>query len=449
VLFPCDATCGLSLAAHGDPTPSYPNSSCEYLLPSTTHFAFGDAAVSTFIQKPVQHPISINLLQRFPTNMVGFLHLPCEIRNSVYEEALGSGRNIDFRDQDELVPFAVSKQVRDESASYFYQHNAVTVYAPAAATGTATILPPIIDRYLRFLRRLTINATVGRSTMPETRKAATAIAALAGVGAQFAELNIRIESSLSRILNSRVDDSVMGSNHAITLAIRTVLQSNVAKVIRIQLEGAWFAPGVAQTLKAAFSTQLEFVADDENGGKELIDASKPESKLERLLFGRYSNTHLPDLDFSNQDITDMSSGSDSGSSASTPSTLLSSCCSAFSDLDAFKVSSSGPGSDDKENEDRNDSVMGDNDTSEPFFSLDDIEEWSGEEEQGMGDEALDDMDDLDEDAEMEDVTQGDFDAFVHNQRELANEIANDEDITYMTNFAPDLLLSSHNLGHLV
>jgi hypothetical protein len=377
--------------------------------------------------------------------MVGFLHLPCEIRNSVYEEVLGSGRNIDFRNQDELVPFAVSKQVRDESASYFYQHNAVTVYAPTAATGTATILPPITDRYLRFLRRLTVNVTVGQSTTPETRKVATAIAALAGVGAQFAELNIRIESSLSRVLNSRVDDSVMGSNHAITLAIRTVLRSDVAKIIRIQLEGAWFAPGVAQTLKAAFSTQLEFVADDETGGKKSINASK----LERLLIGRYSNTHLPDLDFTDQDITDMSSGSNLGSSASTPSTLFSSRSLAFSDLDAFKVSSSGPGSYEKENEDRNDSVMGDDDTSEPFFSLDDIEEWSGEEEQGMGDEVLDDMDDLDEDAEMEDVTQGDFEAFVHNQRELANEIANDEDITYMTNFAPDLLLSGHNLGHLV
>jgi hypothetical protein len=377
--------------------------------------------------------------------MVGFLHLPCEIRNSVYEEVLGSGRTIDFSNQDELVPFAVSKQVRDESASYFYQHNAVTVYAPTAATGTATILPPITDRYLRFLRRLTVNVTVGQSTTPETRKVATAIAALAGVGAQFAELNIRIESSLSRVLNSRVDDSVMGSNHAITLAIRTVLQSDVAKIIRIQLEGAWFAPGVAQTLKAAFSTQLEFVADDETGGKKSINASK----LERLLIGRYSNTHLPDLDFTHQDITDMSSGSNLGSSASTPSTLFSSRSLAFSDLDAFKVSSSGPGSYEKENEDRNDSVMGDDDTSEPFFSLDDIEEWSGEEEQGMGDEVLDDMDDLDEDAEMEDVTQGDFEAFVHNQRELANEIANDEDITYMTNFAPDLLLSGHNLGHLV
>jgi hypothetical protein len=383
--------------------------------------------------------------------MVDFLELPSEIRNAVYEEVFGSGRNIDFRNQDELVPLAVSKQTRDESASYFYQHNAVTIYAPTTANGNATILPPIADKYLRFIRRLTIHATIGHSTISETRKVATAIAALAGVGAQFAELNIRIESRLSRILSSRVDDCTMGSNHAMTLAIRAVLQSNVAKIIRIQLEGVWFAPGVAQTLKAAFSTRLEFVADDANGEKVSINISNLGANLERSLIGRDAITHLTDLDFSSQDITDMSSGSELGSSASTPSTLLSSRCSALADLDMFKVSSSGPDSDEKEYEDRNDSVMGDDDTSEPFFGLDDIEEWSNEVELGPGgeDENLDDLEELDEDEEMEDVPQEDFDALAHNQRELAYGMAIDEDITYFTNFAPDLLLSRHKLGHLV
>jgi hypothetical protein len=377
-------------------------------------------------------------------NMANLLDMPCEIRNMLYKEVLGTGRNIDFRNQNELATLAVSKQLRDESSSYFYQHNAVTIYVPASATTTATILPPIADRYLRFLRRLTIRATVGHSISLETRKIATAIAALAGIGAKFTELNIYIESSLSRILNCRVDDSIMGSNHAITSAIRTVLRSDVAKKCRIHLEGAWFAPGVAKTLKANFSSQLEFIADQNT---LVMDAST----LERELAGQHASTHLTGLNLSNQDITDITSSHDhSSSSALTPSPLPFSRCSPFSDLDAFDAQSFGMGSEDNEDKKRTDSVMGDDDASEPFFSEDDIEGWSGVEEQGTGDEDnMDDLDDLDVDEEMEDVDQDDLQALVHNQQEIAHRMANESDIIYGINFAPDWLLYRHNMGHLV
>jgi hypothetical protein len=370
--------------------------------------------------------------------MVSLLDLPCEIRNTLYEELLGSDRKLDPRNRNELAAFAVSKQLHNEVSSYFYQSNAVTINAPSAATDTATILPPIADQYLRFLRRLTIHALVGQSTTLLTRKVATAIAALAGIGAQFTELNMFIQSPLSRILNSRVDDSIMDSNHAITVAIRTVLRSGVTKTFRIQLEGAWFAPGVAQALKAEFGSQLELFADGTTLGSNT-------STVERPLIGRYSTTHLTELDLCGEDVAVISCSDYSDSPSSTLSTLPSSLNSAFSSLDTFSVPSFGLSFEEDEDKDQNDT-----DPREFFFNEDDIEAWSAQETQGMDDEeVLGDMEDLDEDEEMNDVDQDDFEAIVRNLEENAHHRANIETVTYMTNFAPDLLLSRHHLSHLM
>jgi hypothetical protein len=38
---------------------------------------------------------------------------------------------------------------------------------------------------------------------------------------------------------------------------------------------------------------------------------------------------------------------------------------------------------------------------------------------------------------------------VHNQQEIAHRMANESDIIYGINFAPDWLLYRHNMGHLV
>jgi hypothetical protein len=40
---------------------------------------------------------------------------------------------------------------------------------------------------------------------------------------------------------------------------------------------------------------------------------------------------------------------------------------------------------------------------------------------------------------MEDVPGDETSAFMQNLREVAHHVANGDDITYMTNFAPDLL----------
>lgn len=378
------------------------------------------------------------------STMASFTNLPSELRNACYDELLSCENNSQRRIPHELAMFSVSKLLHEESSSYFYQHNVIAVDIPSATTDIASILPPIADKYLRYLKRLDIYALTGPPTSQRTHQAATAIAALACVGARFDKLNLFIGSSLSHVLNSRVDDSIMGGSHPITIAIRNVLLSNVAKVFRIAFESAWFAPGVAQTLQAEFGPCLEF----HSGGIPTHDFAL----LERQLSGRYSSAHLSTLGLTHEETSDMQCDAFSTSPASTPSSLPSSLCSAFADLDTFSVSSFELGSDDKEEEDHDESFAHDIDTSEqPFFTEDDIEEWSAstQEEQGNEEDMMDDLEALDADDEMEDVSQEESRAFMRNLKEVAHHIATDEDVTYMTNFAPDLLLSRHHLGHLV
>jgi hypothetical protein len=376
--------------------------------------------------------------------MARFTDLPPEMRNAMYNELLTGGSRLQHRDQHELALFTVSKQLHEESSSYFYQHNAIVIDAPLATTDTATNLPPIADRYLCFLKRLTVRTFVGHAALQRTRKAAAAIVALSCIGANFDELNVLIKSPLSHILNSRVDDSTLHNAHPIILAIRKVLESNVTKRFRIQLQDAWFAPGVARALQADFGSRLEFYRNETH--------AQDVQSLECSLIGRYSSTHLTDLDLDMDNAMNMRSGEESASLMSTPSTLRSSLGSPFAGLDTFSVSSFEMNSDDCEKKDF-DAALANHDTrGAPFFTEDDIEEWSAstEEEQGSDEEdTLEDMGDLDGDDEMEDVEQDEVDAIMHNMEAISHHVANDDDVTYMINFAPDLLLSRHHRHHLV
>jgi hypothetical protein len=376
--------------------------------------------------------------------MVCFNDLPPEVRNVMYEQLLRVGTKSGHRIPNELAMFTVSKQLHQESSSYFYQNNVIAIDTPSTTKETASIIPPVADKYLRYLRRLEIHAQTGRTTSQRTQKAATAIAALSCIGAQFDELDLLIESPMSHILNSRVDDSIMDDSHPITTAIRRVLQSNVTKIFRIALENAWFAPGIAQALQADFGACLEFYMDGTHTHDALL--------LERRLTGRYSSTHLADLGLTSEEAADMHHHEHSPSPVTTPSSLPSSLCSAFADLDTFSVSSFELGPDDNENKDYNATFANDAIAYEqPFFTEGDIEEWSAstQEEQDNEEDMLEDMEGLDGDDEMEEVSQEESRAFMRNMKEVAHLVANDDDVTYMTNFAPDLLLTRHHLGHLV
>jgi hypothetical protein len=363
------------------------------------------------------------------TNFVDVL--PAEVRNRLYEQLMTEENT----SSNALALFTVSKQAHQEASSFYYQNNAVAIDTPSPSIGAATILPPIADRYLRYLKRFTLNALAGQSNMPRTRKVAAAIASLSCIGAQFSELSIVVTSSLSQILNARVDDSVLEDAHPITEAIRTVLRAKVAKTFRLYMQNTWFAPGVARNLHTTFGSQVEFY--------ERETRCYDMSSLERSLIGRYSSMHLTSLGLGDENTT---AADYDNSSASTPSSLRSSLGSAFSDLNSFTVSSWEMGLDKGDAQAGSDSSMNDDDAGEPpFFTDDDIEDWSAstmeeyddDDEEVLGD--LDDLDDLDEDDEMEDVSQEEILDVMCNLQEIANHEANEDDIEYMVNFAPEFL----------
>ncbi|KAH7070111.1 hypothetical protein FB567DRAFT_220429 [Paraphoma chrysanthemicola] len=371
--------------------------------------------------------------------MARFIDLPPECRNSLYHELLGSEIKPQRRIPHELAMLTVSKQIHDESSSYMYQNNNIVIDAPSDTTGSATILPPISDRYLRYLRTLTIQAFIGPGILEQTRKVATAIASLPSIGARFTVLTCLFTSPLSHLLTSRVDDTVMDQTHPITSALRGVLESNVAEIVRIQLDHVWFAPGVARHLKSDFGTRVEFSVN----GNIVLDMDS----LERSLTGRYSSTHLVALGLDAVDVEMTPTPN------STPSSLPSSLCSAFADLDTFSVTSFEWSSDEEESPFKDfddDSTQDQADAAEqPFFTEDDIEEWSAATDRQKEEEELGIRDDTGEDEEMDDVQQEDILAIMRNMEENAHHVANKHDISYMANFAPELLLSRHHLGHLV
>jgi hypothetical protein len=369
--------------------------------------------------------------------MAGFSDMPPEVRNIMYEQLLAGENRPRLRVDNELAMLTLSKQLHNEASSYFYQNNELAIDAPAQNSEAATILPPIADKYLRYLRHLTLYTLTGHPDLLRTRQVAKTISSLANIGADFDALNIFITSPLSHLLSSRVDDSVLDADHPITVALRYVLQAGVTKLIRIELKNAWFAPGIARSL-ASSSSQIEFFTD----GALTQDLSL----LERPLTGRYSSTHLTGFGLSQEHV--VNTHDIASSPLSSPSSLPSSLCSAFAGLDTFSVTSFEYSSDevDVPDSDFDDSTHA---AEQPFFTEDDIEEWSAsteevEQEQG----SLEEMDDLDGDEEMEGIEHDEVQGILHSMEEAAHDAANGEDITYMANFAPDLLLSRHHLGHL-
>jgi hypothetical protein len=383
--------------------------------------------------------------------MLNLTDLPPELRNAVYDELHDSKRRKPYKRIDnELALFTVSKLLHAESTSYFYQHNAMAVDASSPTTDTATILPPIADKYLRFLRRLTVYAAVEEAKSPSTQKVASIIASLATICANLEQLHIHLRSPFSKLLNSRVDDSVMDVDNPVTVALRHLLDSGVAKTIFVEVKNAWFAPGVAQTLAARYDTRLQFSL-----------ANRPVSDpcaMERSLTGFYRSTHLTILGLDDEDIANALSPTASSPCLS-PISLASPVSAAFADLDTFSVTSFQLGYDDNVDAEKGESADESNTDEGPFFDGIDIEEWEAATEvpeeddlqdldEGMEDDVDEEMED-DVDEEMEDVPQEDIDDIMYNTEECADHAANDADVSYMTMFAPDLLLTRYNLGHLV
>lgn len=361
--------------------------------------------------------------------------LPAEVRNAIYGQLFcGGGSEARESSRSELTMFTVSKQLHGESSSYFYGNNEMIINIPSLPTATATKLPPIADRYLPFLKRLTLHVPAGPAQDLETPYIATAIEMVSGIGAELTELKLVLTSYISRHLNSRVDDSVLDAAHPVTNAIHRLLQTNVATIVRITLNNAWFAPDVAQVLKIEFGSKVEFYQDD-------VLVQNP-TAIERAILGRFASQHLTNLGLDEESVSDLSrkrgSTPDNLALSSSPSSL----CSVLCDLDMFSVSSFGSGADITKPSGYDDSFEAPS-LHEPFFSEDDIEGWSS----GTQDESTVEEDDfeMDLDDELEDVPKDEVDAFMRNMGAVAEQNATDIDIDFLTNFAPELLLSKAQL----
>lgn len=383
--------------------------------------------------------------------MAQWSDIPAELRNSIYDAVLSQSQipSEKVNSNDALSLFSVSKQLHDEASSHFYQHNDICIDTPSPVTESATILPPIADRYVRFIRRLRVRATIGCADPILHSRIASTICSIASTGAKLDNVHITIQSSLSRLLNSRVDDSVLDHDNPIIIALQTLLNCGVAKAVHVHLPGVWFTPFVVFRLESQHrDCRLLFV--DENGSR--LD----ESFVQRYPTGINTATHMAGLGLAKEVAANLPSP-DFVSAPSVASSISSSVGSAFSDLDMFSVSDFEREFDDA----RSDGLKEDPMTGDAFFCGADIEEWeamtqdfdhqqpdpSKSEDMDMGFNFDSDMDE--DDVELEHVAYEDLEAILGNMEDVAHHMANEADITYMTNFAPELLLSRHQLDHLM
>ena len=333
--------------------------------------------------------------------MASLMDLPPEMRNSIYDRIITSPTS-------RLALSSASKELHEEVLSYFYQHDVFTIDLPGETNGT-TILPHVPDRYLKYLRHLTVNICVTASSVTHS---AHKLATLAGRDVALSVLTLNLSSTMSRLLSTRTDDPVLEESHALTSALQQLLSSSSVSRLRVNLDAVWFAPGLATGLLGAFGGKLEMVT--------------AEKGVERELLGQTMQTHLRDLGLEGE--YDEGAGSPSSTVDTAPSTPES-LRSALSELDRFSPMAFF-------DDDENDVHEGGRQEKEIFgVKLEDVN-MSHAADQSETEEELTEEDDI-SDEEME-VVDG-LDAIFTNLQDDAHWRANEADVFYATNFAPEML----------
>lgn len=348
------------------------------------------------------HTSDTNLPQRCLLDV--FWRLSPEIRNLVYDHVYDG----DITNVDTLTLMRVSKQLHLEAGSHFYAKHTINLSFPLSPTMDATVLPPISDCYLPFLKDIGLEFDVGLSRSPMMQEISATIRKLTTIGANFRRITLLIQfpSGMSHFLQSRLDNSTMKEDHSITAALRHLLDSGVSEVVNVTLNGAWFAPGVATNLKARYGKCLKFVElQTSTGLSEINDLALCERPL---------TSHSSDDLFSTLDIALDDMDEDVISKVS-------------EDLDIFE-----PVQD-----------MEIDDSALSIFGQDDFE--PGDATKTHGDD--DTMDwDSDDDVDMDDLIpfeEGEADAFMDSLKAaddlLINESRTKSEIGVLVNLAPQLL----------
>ncbi|KAL1641871.1 hypothetical protein SLS61_009935 [Didymella pomorum] len=331
--------------------------------------------------------------------MTSFFDLPPETRNNIYGSLLNdSSPNL-------TTPIAF-RLLHEEAASYFYENSIININFMDAATSYATILPPFPDRYLKYSRVLTADIKLGYSTW-RVREQAQCLTTMAYHCARLTFLILNFVSTASTVVSSTLDEYVLHASHPLTLALQQLLSCGNIRSMRINLERVWFAPGILDQLMS----------------KGDLKVSTTESTVERPMYGQETQDHLWELGLGsqeNEDAEDAQPEDYDGAFSSRPSSLNT----ALSELDYFSPS-----------EDLDDLTSYENDahskpsSNEMMFDMDDLDEGSEEE--------LTENDDIGDDEKTEEID--DIESIVDNLVQVHQQRLTDEDICYMTNFAPEML----------
>ena len=149
---------------------------------------------------------------------------------------------------------------------------------------TNAVLPPIDDRYVRFIKKITVNLRAGFPALHSVQAAASRLTRLSGTGIELEAITLAIGAAegVSPIMNTIWDDSIIPLDHPIVAAFAHLLETGAAKVVQLRLQGAWLANGAAAQLKARFGSRLQFAATDGT----VIAETDSLSQLERTSTGK-------------------------------------------------------------------------------------------------------------------------------------------------------------------
>ncbi|KAF3039067.1 hypothetical protein E8E11_002600 [Didymella keratinophila] len=334
--------------------------------------------------------------------MASLFDLPPETRNNIYGWLLTDSST-------NLTTLTASRLLHEEAASYFYQNTDVDISLMDVATSHATILPPFPERYLKYPRVLTVDVRLGHGSV-RIREQAKRLTAMADYCTSLTSLTLSFASTASTVVSSTLDEYVLHASHPLTLALRHLLSSGPTRSVRVNLERVWFAPGILDQLMS----------------KRNLKVSTTESSIERPMYGQENEDHLHELGLGSQEIEDtedLHSEDFDGAFPSMPSSLNT----ALSELDYFSptqhLDNIPDFADDEHSKPSSDEMM---------FDVDVLDEGSEEE--------LTEDDDIDDDEEMEEIEEiDDIENIVDNLVQVHQQRLTDEDICYMTNFAPNML----------
>jgi len=330
--------------------------------------------------------------------MASLFDLPPETRNNIYGWLL-------IDSSPNLSTLTASRLLHEEAASYFYQNTDVDISLMDVATSHATILPPIPDRYLKYPRVLTVDVELGYGAV-RIREQAQRLTAMADHCTSLTFLTLNLVSTTSIVVSSTLDEYVLHASHPLALALRHIPSSGPTRSVRVNLERVWFAPGILDQLMS----------------KRNLKVSTTESSIERPMYGHKTQDHLREFGLGSQefeDAEDLQSENYDGVFPSMPSSLNT----ALSELDYFSPTQD------------LDNIPDFADDEHSKLSFDEMMFDMHALDKGSEEELTEDDDVVDEDMEEIDDIEGIVDSLVH----IHQQRLTDEDVCYMTNFAPNML----------